>query len=44
MGANPLQLGGSVVFGPGDVDRHVHLSRTFGDNAPVSALLAALER
>jgi hypothetical protein len=43
-GPNPFQLGGSFVFGPGDVDRYAHRSRTFGDNAPVSALLAALDR
>jgi hypothetical protein len=44
MGPNPFQLGGSFVFGPGDVERYAHASRTFGDNAPVSALLAALDR
>ncbi len=42
LGKNPFQLGGSFVFGPGDVDRFAHLSETFGDNAPISALLAAL--
>ena len=42
LGKNPFQLGGSFVFGPGNVDRYVHLSRTFGDNAPVTGLLAAL--
>ena len=39
---NPFQLGGSFVFGPGNVDRFVHISETVGDNAPVSSLLAAL--
>jgi len=43
-GPNPFQLGGSFVFGPGDVDRYAHVSQTFGDNAPVSALLAVLDR
>ena len=43
-GPNPFQLGGSFVFGPGDVDRYAHVSQTFGDNAPVAALLAALDR
>jgi hypothetical protein len=43
-GSNPLQLGGSFVLGPGDVDRYAHVSETFGDSAPVSALLAALDR
>jgi hypothetical protein len=42
LGKNPFQLGGSFVFGPGNVDRFAHLSDTFGDNAPISALLAAL--
>jgi hypothetical protein len=44
IGAHPLQLGGSLVLGPGDVDRLVHRSRTFGDHAPVAELLAALRR
>ena len=39
LGQNPFQLGGSFVFGPGNVDRFVHISRTFGDNAPIEALL-----
>jgi hypothetical protein len=39
---NPFQLGGSFVFGPGNVDRFVHISETFGDNAAISSLLAAL--
>jgi hypothetical protein len=42
IGKNPFQLGGSFVFGPGNIDRFAHISKTFGDNAPVSALLAAL--
>jgi len=42
LGENPFQLGGSFVFGPGNVDRFAHLSQTFGDNASVAALLAAL--
>lgn len=42
LGRNPFQLGGSFVFGPGNVDRFAHRSETFGDNAPVDALLAAL--
>lgn len=42
-GRHPLQLGGSLVLGPGDVDRFVHVSRAFGDNAPVRDLLAALD-
>jgi hypothetical protein len=42
LGENPFQLGGSFVFGPGNVDHYAHISRTFGDNAPIEALLAAL--
>jgi len=42
LGSNPFQLGGSYVFGPGNVDRFAHISQTFGDNAPMEALLAAL--
>ena len=42
LGRNPFQLGGSFVFGPGDVDRFTHRSETFGDNASIEALLKAL--
>jgi len=42
LGKNPFQLGGSFVFGPGNVDRFAHFSETFGDNASVAALLATL--
>jgi hypothetical protein len=42
LGQNPFQLGGSFVFGPGNVDRFAHLSQTFGDNAPVASLLEML--
>ena len=42
LGKNPFQLGGSFVFGPGNVDLFVHLSETFGDNASVADLIAAL--
>ena len=44
LGANPFQLGGSFVFGPGNVDRYAHVSQTFGDNASPDALLAALPK
>ncbi len=43
LGKNPFQLGGSFVFGPGNVDLFAHLSRTFGDNAAIADLLAALD-
>ena len=42
LGKNPFQLGGSFVFGPGDVDRFAHISETFGDNASMESLLGAL--
>lgn len=42
LGRNPFQLGGSFVFGPGDVDRYAHFSETFGDNADVGELIAAI--
>jgi len=42
LGKDPLQLGGSFVFAPGNVDRYAHVSETFGDNAPVERLLAAV--
>jgi hypothetical protein len=42
LGQNPFQLGGSFIFGPGNIDRFAHVSETFGDNASVDALLAAL--
>jgi len=43
-GAHPLQLGGSFVFGPGDVDRYARPSASFGDPAPIAEILAALAR
>jgi hypothetical protein len=42
LGRDPFQLGGSFVFGPGNVDLFAHVSQTFGDNAPVDRLLAAV--
>lgn len=42
LGKNPFQLGGSFVFGPGNVDRFARISETFGDTAALDALLAAL--
>jgi AhpC/TSA antioxidant enzyme len=42
LGKNPFQLGGSFVFGPGDVDGFAHFSETFGDNAAMKDLLAAI--
>ncbi len=43
LGQNPFQLGGSFVFGPGNVDVYAHISQTFGDIAPMEALLAAVQ-
>lgn len=42
LGKNPFQLGGSFVFGPGNIDRFAHISETFGDNANPETLLAAI--
>jgi hypothetical protein len=39
-GKNPFQLGGSFVFGPGNVDVFAHVSKTFGDNAAPDVLVA----
>ena len=44
LGRNPFQLGGSFVFGPGNVDLYRHASRTFGDNAAVEELLTSIPR
>jgi alkyl-hydroperoxide reductase/thiol specific antioxidant family protein len=44
LGRNPFQLGGSFVFGPGNVDLFAHVSKTFGDSASPDALAAALAR
>jgi hypothetical protein len=43
LGEHPLQLGGSFIFGPGNVDRYAHWSETFGDNAQIADLLTVLE-
>ncbi|HEX7285252.1 MAG TPA: peroxiredoxin-like family protein [Candidatus Angelobacter sp.] len=42
LGKDPLQLGGSFVFAPGNVDKFVHVSETFGDTAPVEQVMAAI--
>jgi hypothetical protein len=42
LGKNPFQLGGSFVFSPGNRDLYAHISKTFGDNASISELLAAI--
>jgi hypothetical protein len=42
LGKNPMQLGGTFVFEPGNIDRFVHISNTFGDNAPAAQVVAAL--
>jgi peroxiredoxin len=41
-GKNPFQLGGTFVFGPGNKDLFGHISETFGDNAPVEEVAAAI--
>ena len=42
LGKNPFQLGGTFIFGPDNVDLYAHVSETFGDNAPMADVLAAL--
>ncbi len=42
LGKDPLQLGGSFIFGPGGKEYFAHISETFGDNAQPATLLAAL--
>lgn len=42
LGKDPFQLGGSFVFAPGNVDKFSHVSETFGDNAPVEQVIAAI--
>jgi hypothetical protein len=42
LGKNPFQLGGSFIFGPGNRDFFAHVSKTFGDNASMAELLAAI--
>ena len=42
LGKNPFQLGGSFVFAPGNADKFVHVSETFGDNAKIGEILAAV--
>jgi len=42
LGKDPFQLGGSFVFAPGNLDKFVHVSQTFGDNAPIEEVLAAI--
>jgi AhpC/TSA antioxidant enzyme len=42
LGKDPFQLGGSFVFGPGNVDRFIHVSETFGDNADPAEILKAI--
>jgi alkyl-hydroperoxide reductase/thiol specific antioxidant family protein len=42
LGKDPLQLGGSFVFAPGNKDLFVHISETFGDNASPKDMLAAI--
>ena len=41
-GRDPFQLGASFVFAPGNRDVFAHVSQTFGDNASVVKMLAAL--
>ena len=42
LGRDPLQLGGTFIFGPGNHDLYAHRARTYGDVAPIDEVLAAL--
>ena len=42
LGKDPLQLGGTFVFAPGDAVWFAHVSETFGDNAPLEDVLRAV--
>lgn len=42
LGKDPFQLGASLVLAPGNVDRYIHVSETFGDNADPARLLEAV--
>ena len=42
LGQDPLQLGATFIFAPGNIDRWAHISQTFGDNATPETILAAL--
>ena len=42
LGKSPFQLGASFIFAPGDLDVFAHVSETFGDNASVATVIAAL--
>ena len=42
LGKDPFQLGGTFVFGPGNLDYFAHISETFGDTAPLEQAIAAL--
>ena len=42
LGKDPMQLGGSFVFAPGNKDLFFHVSETFGDNASPEDLLKAV--
>lgn len=42
LGKDPFQLGGSFVFGPGNVDLMAHISETFADNAAPESILEAI--
>ena len=44
LGKDPLQLGGSFVFGPGNVDDFIHISETFGDSASPEKILEAIPK
>ena len=42
VGKHPFQLGGTFIFGPGNVDLFASRSATFGDNVMAAEILAAI--
>jgi hypothetical protein len=41
-GPHPMQLGGSFVFGPGNVDHFTHVSADFADNTRAEVLVRVI--
>ena len=42
LGRDPLQLGGSFVFAPGNLDVFMHVNQRLGDDASIEKIVAAI--
>ena len=42
LGRAPLQLGGSFVFAPGNLDVFMHVNQRLGDDASIEKIVAAI--